>query len=109
MPGCRLLPMTAATAVPASAPLEVVDDPVEQGRFTQWVAGPDGARLGESSLQLSGLYCAACAGVIEHALRSVGGVQEAHVAAATQRATVRWDPRHTRPSALIQADRKSVV
>ncbi|MCW5611673.1 MAG: cadmium-translocating P-type ATPase [Rubrivivax sp.] len=107
MPGCRLLPMTAATAVPASAPLEVVDDPVEQGRFTQWVAGPDGARLGESSLQLSGLYCAACAGVIENALRSVGGVHEAHVAAATQRATVRWDPRLTRPSALIQAVRRA--
>ncbi|MBX3634896.1 MAG: cadmium-translocating P-type ATPase [Rubrivivax sp.] len=107
MPGCRPLPMTAATAVPASAPLEVVDDPVEQGRFTQWVAGPDGARLGESSLQLSGMYCAACAGVIEQALHSVGGVHEAHVAAATQRATVRWDPRQTRPSALIQAVRRA--
>jgi len=97
--------MTAATAIPANAPLSVVDDPIEQGRYTRWVTGAAGERLGESSLQLSGMYCAACAGLIEHAIHGVDGVHSVQVSAAAQRATVRWDPERTRPSALIEAVR----
>ena len=89
----------------ASRPLAVVDDPLEQDRFTRWVVGAAGQRLGESSLQLAGLHCAACAGIIEQALGGVDGVRGASVNAAAQRATVRWDPAHTRPSALIEAVR----
>jgi Cu2+-exporting ATPase len=81
----------------------VLDDPLEQGRFTRWVVAEDGRRLGESSLQLSGMYCAACADTIEQALAAVVGVGSASVSAAGQRATVRWDPALTRPSALIAA------
>ena len=97
--------MTAATAVPSHAPLTVVDDPIEQGRYTRWVTGAAGEKLGESSLQLSGMYCAACAGIIERAIGAVEGVRSVQVSAAAQRATVCWDPERTRPSALIEAVR----
>ena len=105
--------MTAATA-PTFAPagsatdeLSVVDDPLEQGQFTRWVAGAGGMRLAESSLQLSGMHCAACSGIIEHALLGVAGVIEARVSAAAERATVTWDPAATRPSQLIAAVRRA--
>ena len=97
--------MTAATAVPSPAPLAVVDDPIEQGRYTRWVTGAAGEKLGESSLQLSGMVCAACAGIIERAIGAVEGVRSVQVSAAAQRATVCWDPERTRPSALIEAVR----
>ena len=87
-----------------AAELIAVDDPLEQGRFTRWVEA-DGRRLGESSLQLSGLHCAACAGTIEQALRAVPGVRSARVSAAVQRAIVTWDPARARASDLIGAVR----
>ena len=92
-------------AVAAREGLAVLDDPVEQGRYTRWVEGAGGERLAESALQLSGLRCAACAGIIEQALTAVSGVRWAQVSAAGQRASVRWDPEHTRASALVQAVR----
>ena len=78
------------------------DDPAEAARFTRFEA--DGA-VAESSLQLSGLHCAACAGLIEAALLAVPGVMEAQVHAAASRATVRWQPARTRASALLAAVR----
>ena len=94
-----------------SAPLldvaVVLDDPLEQGRFTHWVAGPQGQRWAESSLQLAGLHCAACGGIIEQALAGVAGVQSARVHAAAERATVCWDPERTRPSLFIAAVRQA--
>jgi Cu2+-exporting ATPase len=83
----------------------VVDDPLEQARFTRWVVGAGGERLGESALQLSGMHCAACAGILEDAIGRVRGVRFVQVGAAAQRATVRWDPALTQPSALIAAVR----
>jgi Cu2+-exporting ATPase len=83
----------------------VLDDPLEQGRFTRWVAGPAGERWAESSLQLAGMHCAACSGIIERALCRVPGVRSAQVSAAAEQATVRWDPELTRASALIAAVR----
>ena len=99
-----------------------LDDPLEWEDHTRWLPAGSGtvkpaaaagatrapgaepaARLAESALQMSGMHCAACAGLIEAALMSVDGVQSAHVSAAGQRATVCWDPARTRPSALIAA------
>ncbi len=97
--------MTPAHAASADAPLSVLDDPIEQGRFTRWIAGAQGERLAESSLQLGGLHCAACSGLIEQALQRVDGVRSARVSAAAERATVCWDPLRTRPAALIAAVR----
>ena len=74
-------------------------------RFTRWVVGAGGERLGESTLQLSGMHCAACAGILEDTIGRVPGVRSVQVGAAAQRATVRWDPAHTQPSAFITAVR----
>ena len=86
---------------------DIVDDPLEFGRFTRWVTGPAGERRAESSLQLAGMHCAACAGIIEQALARVDGVAAAQVSAASERASVTWDPERTRPSALIAAVRRA--
>ena len=94
-----------APAPQAAASLAAVDDPLEQGRFTRWIQDGAGERIGESSLQVSGMYCAACTGIIESALLRVDGVREARVSAASQRATVRWDPTRVQPSRLIEAIR----
>ncbi|RVU45565.1 heavy metal translocating P-type ATPase [Rubrivivax rivuli] len=94
----------------AQARIAVLDDPVEFGHGTRWVqgsAGAQGPRIAETSLQLSGMHCAACSGLIEAALFGVDGVLAASVSAASERATVRWDPARTRPSALIQAVRSA--
>ena len=48
----------------------MLDDPVEQAAFTSWSQGEGGARIAQSHLQLSGLYCVACAGLIENALQA---------------------------------------
>ena len=99
--------MSVATLSPspdqAASSALVLDDPIERDRYTRWVPGQSGELVAESCLQLSGLYCAACAGTIEQALLAVPGVQRASVVAATQRATVNWDAGRTRLSALIDA------
>ncbi len=91
----------------ALSSIAVLDDPLEQQRFTRWSTGRDGHRVAESTLRLSGMYCAACAGIIEQALAAVDGVSQATVSAAGQRAAVHWDPRRTRPSQLIEAVRRA--
>ena len=97
--------VTAAAEPVASPALAVVDDPLELAHYTRWTVGPAGQRLGESALQLEGMHCAACAGIIEAALMRVPGVHQAQVSAAGERATVQWDPEQTRASALIAAVR----
>ena len=99
----------AVAASPMSGPADasVLDDPLEQQRFTRWSVGRDGERIAESTLRLSGMYCAACAGIIENALCGVDGVRTASVSAAGQRAAVRWDPERTRPSLLVDAIRRA--
>ena len=103
--------MSPATAVPAQAlhdvRLAVLDDPAEFSGCTRWLQGPAGQPLAETTLALSGLHCAACGDLIEHALLGVPGVQQAAVSAASERATVRWDPAQARPSALIVAVRSA--
>ena len=93
-------------AAPATA-LDIVDDPLEFGRFTRWVSDAAGERRAESALQLAGMHCAACAGLIENALARVDGVCAVQVSAASERASVTWDPERTRPSALIAAVRRA--
>jgi Cu2+-exporting ATPase len=100
---CAQTPALTAPGASGSVDAAIVDDPLEQGRYTRWVTGSEGQRLGESALQLSGMHCAACAGIIEAALAAVPGVHAVQVGAAAQRASVRWDPARTQPSALIAA------
>lgn len=77
----------------------------ELSRFTRWVSHPSGERRAVSSLQLSGLHCAACAGVIESALSRVEGVDSVTVSAGSQRACVHWDPSRAHAAALFDAVR----
>ena len=112
------LEMNSAEALPAGlacAPafrreLEAalaVDEPEEVERFTRWESDATGARCGVSSFQLSGMHCAACAGIIEQAVAGLDGVHDVRVSASAQRATVHWDPSRTRPSRLIEAVRRA--
>ncbi|MFD2451924.1 cation transporter [Ideonella paludis] len=97
--------MTATVAASHPHALDVLDDPVEQQRFTRWVERADGSRVADSAFALSGMVCAACAGQIEAALHQVDGVLEARVSASAHSAQVRWDPARTAPSALVLAVR----
>ena len=82
-----------------------VDEPEEVARFTRWITDARSARRGVSSLQLTGMHCAACAGIIEQAIGALAGVDEVRVSASAQRATVQWDPARTQPSQWIEAAR----
>lgn len=98
-------PFPPAHSAPA---VSVLDEPEQTARFTRWLVAPGDAaelRIGVSSLQVSGITCAACAAPIEQALRAVDGVLEASVNAAAMRVSVRWDAARTRPSALVAAIR----
>ena len=104
-------PAAGPNATPAraagspAADLSVLDDPVEQRRFTRYSTGAAGERIADSSLRISGMHCAACAGLIEQAMARVDGVLEATVSAAGERARIRWLPQHTRVADIVQAIR----
>jgi Cu2+-exporting ATPase len=59
--------------------------------------------LATSHFQLAGLYCAACAGLIERALLAEPGVVSADVNYAASRARVQWRSAVTRPALLVSA------
>ena len=63
--------------------------------------------LAQSSLRIGGMHCAACADIVERALRRVPGGVEARVSAAAQVASVRWDPACAPPAALVDAVREA--
>lgn len=94
-----------ALPLPPLTPREkaALDDDASLERCTRWRQAADGRREAESVFALQGMYCAACAGLIEAALRRVPGVEAAEVNAASHRALVRWDPQRTRASALVGA------
>ena len=100
-------PADHTTATAPSTSLAAVDDPLEWHAFTRWYADPNGERRGESSLQLSGLHCAACSGNVERALGALEGISQVQVSVAARRATVHWDPKRTTPSRWIMAIRRA--
>jgi Cu2+-exporting ATPase len=95
---------TAPAAAPeaARAPATAYDDPEAQRQF----AAPAGEGLLEATLILERVRCAACLWLLEQALRRAPGVRRADVNYATHRAAVVWDPRATRPSAIIETVRR---
>ena len=101
-PSAAAHPLPAQPAVDA---VSVLDDPVELRRFTRYTRNAAGERLADSSLLISGMHCAACAGLIESALGRVDGVQGATVSAAGERARVRWNPQRTSVAAIVAAIR----
>jgi Cu2+-exporting ATPase len=98
----------AAAAAPALTATQVaaIDAPASMAGYTQWIEDDAGHTLGQSRLLLSGMYCAACSGLIEDALLRAPGVRNAEVSAAAQRAMVVWDPATTKVSELIEQVRK---
>jgi len=107
-------PVPADLGLPAAAPapaalaaeaLAVLDDPVEQRRFTRFATDASGQQQADSSLRITGMHCAACAGLIEQAVLRVGGVVEASVSASGERARVRWLPGRARLSDIVGAIR----
>jgi len=63
--------------------------------------------VAECSLRIGGMHCAACADIVESALRSQLGVVDACVSAAAQVASVRWDPAVTDAASLLETVRKA--
>ena len=90
-------------ALPAVDDLRVLDDPVELQRFTRFSADASGVRTADSALRISGMHCAACAGLIEQAVARVDGVLETTVSAAGERARIRWNPQRTRMADIVAA------
>jgi Cu+-exporting ATPase len=61
------------------------------------------SHLERSEFPVLGMTCANCVGRVERALKAVPGVGGAQVNLATERATVEFDPKLTRPAALAAA------
>lgn len=93
--------MSSAILTHDDAP--ALDEREAQAGFTEWRG--EGEAL--SQLRLSGLHCAACAGIIERALEGQPGVLSARVNAAAERLQLRWDPRRTRLSELLARVRRA--
>lgn len=113
-PGATAAHSPDATPGPASAVQSLLlDDPQEWSAFgrpqTPGGSTPaDPTACGwDSQVVLEGMHCAACALTIEDALRSVPGVQQAEVSAATRRARVVWHPAQVRPSQWMEAVRRA--
>lgn len=87
----------------SAAALSDLDQPQAWQLFSRR-HGPD-ADLWESHLVIGGMTCASCSLTVEQALRSVQGVHEVAVNAASGMAQVRWSSARTRPSRWIRAVR----
>lgn len=105
-------PDAVSNAEPAAHAV-LLDDPQEWSAFGRPV-GPTGQAAEDpascawdSQVVLDGMHCAACALTIEDALRSVPGVLQADVSAATRRARVVWQPSQVRPSQWMDAVHKA--
>ncbi len=59
------------------------------------------------TLDLQGMHCASCVGRVERSVRKVGGVADAAVNLATNRARVTYDPAQTTQAAVIAAIEKA--
>jgi Cu2+-exporting ATPase len=94
-----------AGAAERPADLAVLDEPAELLRYTRFSVAGDGTRIGESSLRIGGMHCAACAGIIESAVARVDGVLDATVSSAAERARIRWDSGRTGVARNVEAIR----
>ncbi len=95
----------ARPQLPPLEQLQVLDDPLEWGAFSQVLEGD--SSIWVSHVVVYGMHCAACSGSVEDALLRVPGVVGARVSAATQRATVQWHAGQTVPSRWMQSVRSS--
>jgi P-type Cu2+ transporter len=118
----QLLGATLASMQIAHAELPVSQDVAEssQDAGQEWAAcdapevwqafsqllkneGSTEAPVWQSRLQVQGMHCSACAGIVERALLAVPGVQAAQINAMSARVLVTWNPAITQPSRWITA------
>ncbi len=102
-------PAVAGVASPGLTDREAaaLDDETTLREHFTFVTQPDGSQRAQSQFVLQGMYCAACAGLIEGALEAEPGVELAEVNAATRRAVVTWNPAATQASRLVAAIRRA--
>ena len=86
------------TPVIGKAPVKVTTKPVSPNQRSA---------LEHIDLSIGGMTCPHCPPAVEKALATVPGVQQAHVNLATRRATIAFDPEHTKVSELLQAIRRA--
>jgi copper chaperone CopZ len=67
------------------------------------VAATTNTNLQRIAIPVEGMSCATCEIGVRYALKSVNGVESAHVSAATKTATVDYDPAKTNPQQLVAA------
>ncbi len=105
--GCTLDRTTTPSSPDSLTPTQVaaLDDAASMEAYTQWHTAENGERVGKSRLLISGMHCAACAGLIESALIRLPGVLAVEVSGSAQRAIVTWAPSQIQPSALVEAVR----
>ena len=116
IPAAPVVDASEAAVDPAAVSL--LDDPQEWLGFGR-PCTPSGSALDASAVAdpasstwdshvvLDGMHCAACALTIEDALKSVPGVLQADVSAATRRARVVWQPGRVLPSQWMAAVRSA--
>jgi Cu2+-exporting ATPase len=83
-----------------------LDAPDEWLAFSEPCPGNDSSRQ-MSRFIIEGMHCAACSLTVEQALKSVSGVENAQVSAATGRASVTWSAIDTKPSDMARAVRNA--
>lgn len=100
-------PAGATDALETAWADEALDDPAALRACTRWIGAGDGPRQAQTTLEISGIECASCAGLIESAAIGVPGVHAARVSAASQRAVLTWAPSQTRLSTVVAAIRRA--
>jgi Cu2+-exporting ATPase len=71
--------------------LSVYDDDELQKSFVRKEKDDSGAAIGEASLILEGIVCAACVWLNEHHIKQLSGVVEFRINYTTHRASLKWD------------------
>ncbi|MFQ5696356.1 MAG: heavy-metal-associated domain-containing protein, partial [Terriglobia bacterium] len=77
--GAKLVPAAGGTTLPATVKLETVE------------------------LEISGMTCEACAGVVKYELNRTAGVADAEVDYPAGLARVNFDPATVKPAQLVEA------
>jgi heavy metal translocating P-type ATPase len=83
-----------------SLELGLISNPTGENEPTSPVAIDPRAPTQEVLLQVSGMWCSACAWLIEHALRALPGVVEADVFFASDLAKVKYCPQYLPPDSI---------
>lgn len=88
---------------PDAARFALYDEPQAWTDFSLSLDKLPQAQVFQSFVAVRGMRCAACALVLEDAIRQVSGVTDVQVSAASARASITWSAAQTRPSRWLGA------